>query len=84
LLASLELALQPFGALLDPQIVKLDALALGPLLAVPVGRFKAVFGARRLGAKQLVVAVEAVHHRLGNVVGNRGVKAGWKHDAMFL
>ena len=40
---------------------------LGALLAVPVGRFKPVLGAGRFGAEQLVVAVEAVHHRLGDV-----------------
>ena len=60
------------------------AFALGALLTVPVGYLAAVLGARRFGAKQLVVAVETIHHRLGDVVGNRGVQAGDKHFATFL
>ena len=44
LLAGLELALQPDRRFAHPQVVELDALALGALLAVPVGGFKAVLG----------------------------------------
>jgi len=33
-----------------------------------------VFGARRLGAKQPVVAVETVEHRLGDLKGHAGVE----------
>jgi hypothetical protein len=52
LLAGLELLLQPGHRFLDAQVVELDALALGPLLPVPVGRLEAVLGAGRLGAEQ--------------------------------
>ena len=69
LLVRFELALQAGGAFFDAQIVKRDALALGALLAVPVGGFKAVLGARRLGAEQAVMVVEAIHHGFGDVVG---------------
>ena len=80
LLAGLELA-SPAGSTHSShaQVVELDALALGALLAVPVGGFEAVLGARRLGAEQPVVAVEAVHHRLGDVVGHGGVQALGEH-----
>ena len=44
LLARLELALQPRRRFTHPQIVKLDALALGALLAVPICGLKPVFG----------------------------------------
>ena len=71
LLTRLELALQPLGAFFDPQVIELDALALGALLAVPVCRFKPVLGSRRLGSEQPVVAVKTIHHRLGYVVGYR-------------
>ncbi len=84
LVASLEFTFQPGGTLADPQVVKLDALALGTLLAMPVGGFEAVFGAGRLGAKQAVVAVEAVHHRLGDVVGQRRVETLRKHACSVL
>ena len=79
LLAGLEFALQAVGAFQHPQVIKLDALTLGALLAVPVGRFKAVLGARRFGAKQAVVAVKAIHHRFGNVVSEWRVQAGGEH-----
>lgn len=80
LVARVELLVEAAHALLDAQIVELDALALGALLAMPVGGLEAVLGARRLGAKQAVVAVEAIHHRLGDVVGLRGIKSLGKHD----
>jgi hypothetical protein len=79
LFASLEFALQAVGALQHPQVIKLDAFALGALLAVPVGRFKAVFGACLLGAKQAVVPVKSIHQRFGDVGGQRRVHAGGKH-----
>ena len=69
LLVRFELALQARGAFFNAQVVKRDALALGALLAVPVGGFKAVLGARRLGAEQAVMVVEAIHHGFGDVVG---------------
>ena len=81
LLAGLELLLEPGHGLAHPQVVELDALALRPLLAVPVGGLEAVLGARRLGAEQAVVAVEAVAHRLGDVVGERGIEALREHGA---
>jgi len=74
-----EFPLQPHGTFAHPQVVKLDALTLGPLLARPVCSFKAVFGARRLGPEQPVMAVEPVHHGFGNVVSDRGVEACRKH-----
>ena len=64
---------------LDAQVVELDALALGALLAEPVARFKPVFGARRLGAKQPVVPVEAVHHGLGDRIGQGRIEALGEH-----
>ena len=79
LLAGLELALQPERGFAHAQVVELDALALGALLAVPVGGLEAVLGPARFGAKQLVVAVEAVHHRLGDGVGDGGIEALGKH-----
>jgi hypothetical protein len=81
LLAGPELLLEPRDRLAHPQVVELDALALRPLLAVPVGGFEAVLGARRLGAEQLVMAVEAVAHRLRNVVGQRRVEALGEHGS---
>ena len=75
LLAGLEFLLQPARGFLHPQVVELDALALGALLAVPVGGLEAVLGPRRLGAEQAVVPVEAVHHRLGDVIGERRIEA---------
>ena len=58
-----------------------ELLALGTLLAMPVGRLKAVLGARALGAEELIVAVEAIHHRPGDVVGERGIQTGGEHGA---
>ncbi len=84
LLARLEFLLQPHRAFLDAQVVELDALALRALLAMPVGRFKAVLGPRRLGTEQAVVAVEAIHHRLRDVVGLGCVKALGKHGKSVL
>ena len=49
--AGFEFALQTLGALFHPQVIKLDALALGALLAVPVRHFKPVLGARALSAE---------------------------------
>jgi hypothetical protein len=77
--ARAEFLFEPSHALLDAQVIKLDALALRPLLAVPVGGFKTVLGPRRLGAKQPVMAVETVHHGLGNAVGLGGVEPLRKH-----
>ncbi len=77
--AGLELFLQAAHAFLHPQVVELDALALRPLLGMPVGSFKAVLGARGLGAEQPVVAVEAVHHGLGNAIGLGGIQALREH-----
>jgi hypothetical protein len=79
LLAGLELLLQPQHRLLHAQVVELDAFALRALLAVPVGGLEAVLGARGLGAEQPVVPVEAVEHRLGDVVGERRVQALGEH-----
>ena len=79
LLAGLELLLQAARAFLDAQVVELDALALGALLAMPVGRLEAVLGARRFRAEQAVVAVEAIDHRLGDVVGLGRIKALGEH-----
>ncbi len=72
---------EPHHAFLDPQVVELDALALCALLAKPVARLEAVFGARRLGAEQPVVPVETVDHGLGDGVGQCRVKALGKHGA---
>ncbi len=55
-------------------------LALRPLLAVPVGGFEAVLGARRLGAEQPVVPVEAVASspsRCRRPAANRGAAGTW-------
>ena len=79
LVAGLELALEPALAFAHAQVVELDALALGALLAVPVAGFKAVLGARRLGAKQRVVAVEAVDHGLRDGARQGGVERGQRH-----
>ena len=74
-----EFALQPCGSLTHAKIIKLDSFTLGPLLAMPVCRFITVFGSCRFSSEKLVMAVKTIHHRLGNVVGNRGVKALRKH-----
>ena len=53
----------------------LDVLDIGlattPMSYFAVGHLKAVLGAARFGAKQAVVPVEAIHHRLGNVISQR-------------
>ena len=79
LITGFEFALQAIGAFQHPQVIKLDTLALRALLAVPIGSFKAVFGARGFSTKQAVVAVKAVHHRFGDVKGQWRVQAGGKH-----
>ena len=79
LLVCFELALQTVGALFDAKVIKFNALSLGPLLAMPVSGFKAVFGPRRFGAKQAVVVVEAIHHGFGNVVSQGRVESLRKH-----
>jgi hypothetical protein len=72
---------QPPHAFAHTQVVELDALALGALLAQPVGRLEAVLGTCRLGAEQAVMAVEAVHHRPRDVVGQQGVLGRHGHGA---
>ena len=67
--ARVELGLQPLSTFIDALVVELDALALRPLLAVPVCPFEALLGLRTRLAKQPVVAVEAVEHRLSDVEG---------------
>lgn len=79
LAARVELFFEPVHAFAHTQVVKLDALALRALLRVPVGRLEAVLGARRFGAKEAVVAVEAVHHGLGDAIGLGCVEALGKH-----
>ncbi|OIQ72671.1 hypothetical protein GALL_457020 [mine drainage metagenome] len=79
LAATLEFALDAVGGLAHPQVIKLDAFTLGPLLAGPVRRLKPVFGPCRFGAKQAVMPVEPVHHGFCNVIGDAGVKSGRKH-----
>ena len=79
LFASSKLLLQPAHAFFHPQVIELNALALGALLVVPVCRLEPVLGTGRLGAKQPVVAVKAIAHRLGDVVCIRRFKALWKH-----
>ena len=79
LLAGPEFLLEPRHRLADAQVVELDALALGALLAVPVGGLEAVLGARRLGAKEPVVPIEAVAHRPCDVVGERRIEALREH-----
>ena len=63
----IKVALQPLYRLIHPGIVELDALALRPLLAVPVGVFEALLGGAVGVREQPVVAVEAVQHRLRNI-----------------
>ena len=71
LAACAKLLLQPPHAFLHPQVIKLDALALCPLLAQPVSGFKTVLGTGRFGAEQAVMAVKTVHHRLCDGIGQR-------------
>ena len=42
---------------------------------MPILGFIAVLGFGRLGAKQVVMAVEAVHHGLRDVIGQGGVES---------
>ncbi|MDT4839791.1 hypothetical protein FQZ97_735920 [compost metagenome] len=79
LVAGLELFFEPGHGLVHAQVVELDALALRPLLAVPVGGLEAVLGARRFGPEQPVVPVEPVDHRFRDVVGQRGIEALREH-----
>jgi hypothetical protein len=79
LLGGLELALEPPRAFAHAQVVELDALALAALLAVPVRRLEAVAGARRFGAKQLVMSVEPVDHGPGDVPGQRRIEFLQQH-----
>ena len=76
----LEFTLQPVRALAHAQVVKLDAIALRALLAVPVGGLEPVLGARRLGPEQPVVPIEAIKHGFRNIVGERRVKALREHN----
>ena len=79
LLAGPVFPLQSGRGFAHAQVVKLDALALGSLLSMPICGLKAVFGAGRFGAEQAIVAVEAVHQGLGDVIGQCGVKTLRKH-----
>ena len=72
--ACLEFALQPAFAFAHAQVIKLDALPLPMLLAMPVLGFKTMLGAGRLGAEQTVMPIKPFHHRFGDVMGFRGVK----------
>ena len=62
-----KFALQPLYRLVHPGVTDLDALALRPLLAVPVGLFEALLGGAVGLGEQPVVAVEAVQHCLRDV-----------------
>jgi hypothetical protein len=64
-----ELVRQAFTGLGDAHVVELDALALGALLAVPVGELEARLRGAAGFAEQTVVAVEAVEHGLRDVDG---------------
>ena len=70
---------QPLDAFPDTQVVELDAVALGALLPPPVASLEPVLGSGRLGAKQLVVPVEAVHHRFGDVMRDGGIEPAGEH-----
>ena len=70
---------QVLHTLLHPLVVKGHALALGALLLRPVGLLKVAFG--RLGGRPepLIVAVDAIHHRLGDVIGLWSIQSLGKH-----
>ena len=70
LLIGLEFALQPPQTFVDTQRIKLNPLALTALLPMPIGGFKAVFGAGGFGSEELVMPIKAIHHRLGNIVSD--------------
>ena len=79
--AGLESSLQPLDRFLDPQVVELDALALGTLLAVPVGALEAVLGLRAGLPEEAVVAVESFDQRAGDVEGAGVVELLGEHRA---
>jgi hypothetical protein len=60
---------QSLHGLVDALVVVLDALGLGPLLAMPVGKLEAALGGGAGFAEQPIVPVEAVDQRLGDVEG---------------
>ena len=64
-----ELVAQARHGLIDTLVVVLDALALGALLAVPVGLLEALLRPGAGGAEQAVVAVEALQHGARDVEG---------------
>lgn len=66
-------------ALLHPLVIKRYALALGALLRGPVRLLKPLLGGLGGRPKQLVVAVHALHHGLGNGIGLRRIQTLGKH-----
>jgi hypothetical protein len=60
---------QALHGLVDALVVVLDALRLRTLLAMPVGQLEAPLGGGAGFAEQVVVAVESVDQRLGDVEG---------------
>jgi hypothetical protein len=82
--AGAELPLQPLHRLAHPQVVEDDAVALGLLLAQPVGLLEALL---RLGAalpEQPVVLVEALQQGPGHLEGLLVVQLGGKRRHVGL
>ena len=79
LLAGLKLLLESCMAFQHPLVIKLDALALGALLAMPVASLKALFGTRRLALKQLIVPMKTIEHGLRDLWSHAGIESGRAH-----
>ena len=79
LLAGGKFALEPFNAGAHLQVVKLYALSLGLLLALPVHGLKALLGVGSHRIEHAVVEVEAMHESLCNGIGLGGVQSLRKH-----
>ena len=77
--ACVEFGVQLLHAFVHTLVIESNALTLGTLLADPVGLLKTRFRRLRGGAKPLVVAVYALHHRKGNGISLRSIESLRKH-----
>ena len=79
LLAGCKFAFEPFNAGAHLQVIKLYALSLGLLLALPIHGLKALLGVGSHRIEHAVVEVEAMHESLCNGIGLGGVQSLRKH-----
>ena len=65
--------------LLHPLVIKSHALALGTLLRRPIDPLEVAFGRLGRRPKQLIVAIDAIHHRPSDVIGLWSIQLLGKH-----